>query len=161
LQKELNDITVSTLKFFDIIKNISINGCSSIFVIILKNGYKNQLSLTDAQQILNNNSFKNNNLKRDFINVIHDNGYHLNIKDSDVYLVEAISAIDGAVVLDPYLNIISFGEIITVPKGIVYNDTFGTGTKAARYASRLGIAIKISEDGDINLFINQKPMLKL
>ncbi|PEI51132.1 diadenylate cyclase [Priestia aryabhattai] len=147
----------------EIIKNISRNNSSSIFVIIYDDTYSKGFSLTEneAKEIMERNNFSDNNLERDFLNVIKKDGNHINIKDADNYLIETISAVDGAVIVDQYLNIVSLGEIINVPKEEVYSDTFGTGSKAARYASKAGIAIKISEDGYIYIYLKNELLLKI
>lgn len=79
----------------------------------------------------------------------------MSVTEIDKFLLETISVVDGAMVIDGHMNIVSFGEIIEMPNNVVYKDTFGTGTKAARYASNLGIAIKISEDGDIYILVTK------
>lgn len=159
----IDNLEKGIANLLDIIKNISRNKNSSIFVIISKNAHSTSLSLTenDAKQILKKNKFEEHNLTRDFSSIIRKEENHINISDADHYLIETISAVDGAVVIDQYLNIVSFGEIISVPEEEVYSDTFGTGTKAARYASNMGIAIKISEDGDIYIFSGAKLLLKI
>ena len=161
LTNDIMNLTKGITKLSHIIRRISQNSNSSIFVIPLKQYGFNALTPATAKEILKDNGFANNNLEKDFLNIIRNDGYHLNIKNTDHYLIETIAAVDGAVILDTCLNIVSFGEVIDVPGSIVYDDTFGTGTKAARYASRLGIAIKISEDGDIYIFYNQKLLLKI
>ncbi|MCY9204456.1 hypothetical protein [Bacillus atrophaeus] len=75
--------------------------------------------------------------------------------------MQAISAIDGAVLLDSNLTISSFGETVNMTGCPDYQDTFGTGTKAARYASRNCLAIKISEDGDIYFFKDEDLLVKI
>jgi len=161
VEKKLQDLTRGLLKLTDIIQNISRNGSSSIFVVILKGKQSKLLSKGSAKQILIDNNFEKNNCDRNFLNAIYDDQHHIKINDADQYLVESIASVDGAVILDADLNIVSFGEIISIPSDVVYNDTFGTGTKAARYASSLGLAIKISEDGDISIFVSEKLLLKI
>jgi DNA integrity scanning protein DisA with diadenylate cyclase activity len=78
-----------------------------------------------------------------------------------------IASIDGAIILDKNLNILSFGEIILESKNkenITSNADkliFGARTTAAKEASFSGIAIKISEDSDIELFKNGEKILWL
>ncbi|RTE08241.1 diadenylate cyclase [Paenibacillus whitsoniae] len=149
-------------KFSDIVRKISQNNGSSIFLILLNN-HLPQLEVVkpNNEEILRASGFTNNNLERNFINVIRSEGNHINMKDSDQYLLETVAAIDGAVVINSNLDLISIGEIIVVPKRKRYPDTFGTGTTAARYASRNGISVKISEDGDIYIFYHEKQLLRI
>lgn len=154
-------MTDSVLKLLNIIKQLSEKENSSIFTILLKNDQRELLTSSEAVNFLTRNSFNKNNIEKDFINVIKINDAHLNINDSDPFLIETIASVDGAVVIDGYLNLVSYGELIDIPSDIIYEDTFGTGTRAARYASRLGMAIKVSEDGDISLFSDEKLLLKI
>ncbi|MEB4872139.1 MULTISPECIES: hypothetical protein [Priestia] len=160
-EKLIGELTEAVMKLYNIIKIISQNNKSSIFIISLDTDHFNSLSYSNARQILKENGFKQNNLNQDYMNVIKDGKNHSNIKDLDQYLIQSLAAIDGAVILDKCLNIVSFGEIISIPASTEYKETFGTGTKAARYASKMGIAIKISEDGDICIFDNEKLLLKI
>ncbi|MCY8209574.1 diadenylate cyclase, partial [Bacillus subtilis] len=97
-----------------------------------------------------------------FLNAIKSNNdmKHLNINDIDYYLMESISSIDGAIILDSLLNIISFGEVINMQKSNDH-ETYGTGTKAAKHASNYCLAIKISEDGDIYFYANGMTQLTI
>ncbi|COJ70213.1 Uncharacterised protein [Streptococcus pneumoniae] len=160
--KELHlKMTASIIKLVNVIEMLSKKGSSSIFIIVLQNEHNTNLTYSDAEEFLVKNKFKKNNLDRDFLNVIRDNKRHLSVTEIDKFLLETISVVDGAMVIDGHMNIVSFGEIIEMPNNVVYKDTFGTGTKAARYASNLGIAIKISEDGDIYIFSNEELLLKI
>jgi hypothetical protein len=157
----IDNINTAVFKLLDIVRSLSQKGTSSIFVIVNKNNSKPNLNRDYSKKFLINNGFKNNNLDKTFLEVIYKDDKNLNLITADHHLVQALSSIDGAVILDNYLNILSFGEIINVPKGKTYKDTYGTGTKAARYSSRRGIAIKISEDGDIYLFSNERLLLTI
>ncbi|MCY8802625.1 hypothetical protein MOD52_19205 [Bacillus spizizenii] len=85
----------------------------------------------------------------------------LNVNKTDYFVMQAISAVDGAVLLDTHLNILRFGETVDTTGCPNYQKTFGTGTKAARFASRHCLAIKISEDGDIYFFHDEKLLVKI
>ncbi|PFC23499.1 hypothetical protein CN264_19005 [Bacillus cereus] len=159
--KRLLEMTTSITKLVNVIEMLSEKGGSSIFIIVLDNEQNINLTYSDAKEFLAKNNFKKNNLDRDFLNVVRNDKKHLNFTEVDKFLIETISAVDGAVVIDSHMNIVSFGEIIEIPNNVVYQETFGTGTKAARYASKLGIAIKISEDGDIYIFSEEKLLLKI
>ncbi|MEW5066385.1 hypothetical protein ABVK62_01175 [Bacillus subtilis] len=95
-----------------------------------------------------------------YLNVIKNKKHNMKILNADYYLIESISSVDGALVLDADMRIVSFGEIINT-EGKQYPQTYGTGTTAARYASKHCLAIKISEDGDIYIFKNEELKLKI
>ncbi|MCV5785145.1 hypothetical protein OFN20_30125, partial [Escherichia coli] len=83
-----------------------------IFIIVLQNEHNTNLTYSDAEEFLVKNKFKKNNLDRDFLNVIRDNKRHLSVTEIDKFLLETISVVDGAMVIDGHMNIVSFGEII-------------------------------------------------
>ncbi|WP_367069544.1 hypothetical protein MUU70_02545 [Bacillus velezensis] len=95
-----------------------------------------------------------------YLNVLKNKRNNMNIENVDYYLFESIASIDGALILDIDLKILSFGEIINT-SAKVYPDTYGTGTTAARYASNSSLAIKVSEDGDIYIFDQENLRLKI
>ncbi|MCY8484872.1 hypothetical protein MOC97_05120 [Bacillus atrophaeus] len=125
---------------------IRLSSCSTSSIFIIKNDASKDSNRSDLQPLyLNALSSKDN----------------FNIIDSDYYLIESLSSVDGALTFDSNLNIVSFGEIINMSEAPEYPEIFGTGTKAARYASKDCLSIKISEDGDIYLFKNEEQLIKI
>ena len=59
-------------------------------------------------------------------------------------------ALDGATLIDPGGVLIGYGAILST--GRVQSKGEGARTKAAKYASRYGLAIKVSEDGPISMY---------
>lgn len=90
-----------------------------------------------------------------------DTENYLNIYSCDSYLFELISSVDGAILLDKNFNILSFGEMInnSIPTPEVTEA--GARTLAAAKASIYGLSIKVSEDGDISIFEDGSPIIKL
>lgn len=81
-------------------------------------------------------------------------GRHLTVGDIDPYLLRLFASVDGAIILDAKVNLISFGEMIKTPS--VKDGTLrGAGTHAAKAASEVGLGIKVSEDGVITVFHRQ------
>jgi hypothetical protein len=61
--------------------------------------------------------------------------------------------VDGAVLMDHNLNILSIGEMIASHEGISKEGKCrGSKTLAGQSSSCFGIAIKISEEGNIQVF---------
>ncbi len=148
-------------KLLHCMKNLSISSCSSIFVILDNPEISYSLSTSQVKNLLKKTALlRKVNINKNFINAIKRKSNHLNITDIDPYLLDSLSTVDGAVILDTNFNILSFGETIQV-NNKDYSDTFGTGTRASRAASEYGLSIKVSEDGDINLFRDEEKLLTL
>jgi DNA integrity scanning protein DisA with diadenylate cyclase activity len=72
-------------------------------------------------------------------------------------LIESLAHIDGAIVLDARSNILAFGAIVqplSETPGALPAE--GGRTTAAMLASRFGKALKISEDGIIGFYENDR-----
>ncbi|UTE77218.1 diadenylate cyclase [Rossellomorea sp. KS-H15a] len=78
----------------------------------------------------------------------------INIRSCDSYMFELLASIDGAILLDSYFNLLSYGEIINnnINQANSKIQFRGARTTAAMNASKFGLAIKVSEDGDISVF---------
>lgn len=70
----------------------------------------------------------------------------------DHYLLRLIASVDGALILDHQCKILSFGEMIKSEDLTGCARLTGARSQAAMAGSRFGLAIKISEDGDITIF---------
>src|SRR5699024_8508381 len=124
--------------------------------IVENDDYNLALSSEEANKLLMEANFKHNNLDKSFIKVVQNNNIHLNLLDMDPSVMTSIASVDGTVVMDSNFNILSFAETISVPQETNYEDTYGTGTIASRVASKYGVSLKVSEDGDIKLFTSEK-----
>ncbi|PFE18914.1 diadenylate cyclase [Bacillus cereus] len=113
---------------------------------------------TIYKKLLHNGALSDNNLKR-VIKTAKSNP--INLYSCDNYLFELICSVDGAVLLDRYFNILSFGEMINNSIETPPVAEAGSRTLAAAKASRFGLSIKVSEDGDISLFEDGSPIIKL
>jgi DNA integrity scanning protein DisA with diadenylate cyclase activity len=76
-------------------------------------------------------------------------------------LLDEISALDGAVVVGNHGRLLAYGAVLQPNKRDKFNPSEGSRTKAAITASKFGIAIKVSSDGDITFYEQGKPFLKL
>ena len=74
------------------------------------------------------------------------------LQDLDRRLRQELLALDGAMVLDHTGNIVAAGAIISVPGG----SEGGGRTAAAKKGSGLGLGIKISEDGGITVYKEER-----
>ncbi|PAC84082.1 hypothetical protein, partial [Bacillus subtilis] len=149
--KIFNNLMDSIEFLSETLKRLSLSSTSTIFLINWE---------SEFFKLINQN---NENSPPMYLKAISsvDDTKQLNIKDIDYYSIKAISSVDGAVLLDPRLNILDFGATVNMTGSPDYQKTFGTGTKAARYASRNCLAIKISEDGDIYFFQQEELLAKI
>jgi len=74
-------------------------------------------------------------------------------------IVQSVARIDGAVVVRPTGELVAIGAILKGIGGITGIE--GARTTAAIHASRLGTAIKVSEDGVVSLFKDGIPVWHL
>jgi hypothetical protein len=74
-------------------------------------------------------------------------------------LLAEVSSIDGGVVLDNQGALLAYGAVLKTSGR--FHPSEGSRTKAAVSASRLGIAVKVSSDGDITFYSKGKPFLEL
>ncbi|MEC0768502.1 hypothetical protein [Bacillus atrophaeus] len=157
-QSIIND----TDNFVETLLRLSQNNVSSIILIDSTNKKSHREKHKRLEQLKVNAVLKNQIQKPNptYLNVIKNKKINMKILNADYYLIESISSIDGALVLDADMRIVSFGEVINT-EGKQYPQTYGTGTTAARYASKHCLAIKISEDGDIYIFKEENLKLKI
>ena len=157
----LNKIDFSTprvLKIYDIIRDLSLNNIGSLILILERT--------TKKKKTIYNQLLKENDLStKKYSPVIqNEKNKNLNINAFDPYLINLLASIDGAILMNYQLDVLSFGEMIDVDKKIkeeyiektlpnnedeLYR---GARTNAARDGSYLGLSIKVSEDGDIEVF---------
>ena len=81
------------------------------------------------------------------------------IFDIPVSIMSNAAAVDGATLLSWYSRVKRFGWIINTEK--LRSASEGARTRAAEYISFYGVAIKVSEDGQITLFANGKSLMTL
>lgn len=72
-------------------------------------------------------------------------------------LMVELASLDGAVVLDNQGSIVAYGAVLNPRKKGKIGPAEGSRTKAAIGASKYGIAVKVSSDGDITFFEDGKP----
>ena len=74
-------------------------------------------------------------------------------------LLTELSGLDGGVVLDNKGRILAYGAVLKASGR--FSPSEGSRTKAAVSASRYGIAVKVSSDGDITFYEGRKVFLEL
>ena len=74
-----------------------------------------------------------------------------NVIELEVTVLQSIAHVDGGIVIDRLGRLLAFGAILrTTGEPIAAQD--GGRTTAAVYASRFGLALKISEDGTVSFY---------
>lgn len=153
----LENVVRGTNVLLTTLKQLSSTNTSSIVMILPVRPedimYSTELTIEEAKESLSLAPLKQNDFNSLYTKVIQHDGVHLNVKDVGVSFLSNLCSIDGSLVLDDMLNILSFGEIIDVSSDS--SEVFGTGTNACKIASESGaLAIKVSEDGDIKVYSN-------
>lgn len=153
--KTIDQIIPKFHMLFNNIKDLSRKNIGAL-IIILEQSKRQKRSI--YKSLLNKGELDTNEFK----NIIKTESYKpLNIFSCDNYLFELICSVDGAVILDRHFNIISFGEMINNSLETPPVAEAGSRTLAAAKASLFGLGIKVSEDGDISIFENGSPIIKL
>ncbi|MDM5461161.1 diadenylate cyclase [Bacillus cereus] len=149
LNYTLEIINDSISKIFDLytsIKSLSDKNIGSLIVILKRNDISED-DVYSGLLVKGGLSFNKYNM------IIRDErDIPINIVNCDNYLFELVCSVDGAVILDYDLNINSVGEMIRTVGLKSEKNYRGSRTLAALSASKFGLAIKISEDGDILIF---------
>lgn len=164
LSKENDEkILESVMILINSIQNLSVNNISSLIIFTPNMNDKStdySINTEQANQLLESLPLKQKEIKHKYLEIIKSNEKHLNIKEINYQLLINICSVDGAVIFDPAFNILSYGEIIDIPSNPT--EVFGTGTNACKIASENGgLAIKVSEDGDIKVYSNGEMILTL
>lgn len=153
--KTLNKLLPRAQILHNNIKSLSDKNIGALLILLKHTKYHNK---TIYKELLSNEETSTD----EFIKIIKTNsGNFLNIYSCDSYLFELISSVDGAVLLDRNFNFLSFGEMINNSISTPPFNEVGARTLAAIKASMFGLSIKISEDGDISIFENGLPIIKL
>ncbi|WP_379143572.1 diadenylate cyclase [Paenibacillus sp. sgz500992] len=152
-----------SLYLFSLIRKLSRNNNGALFVILNNPKEKLGLNKREVRQLLKKPIFKLKTTEPEYKLILsgtHDQSK--NIEEVDMHLLESIACIDGAVILDTNYNILSFGEMIQPAKKSKDSEiAFGARTNASINASYYGLAIKVSEDGDISVFKDGNIVLKI
>lgn len=151
----INKIIPRAKILFNNIRELSNKNIGALIILLEQSELQKR---TIYKQLLSKETLTNNDYKKI---VQTDKTKPLNLYSCDKYLFELICSVDGAVLLDKYFNILSFGEMIknSIETPPVAEE--GSRTLAAAKASRFGLSIKVSEDGDISLFEDGSPIIKL
>jgi hypothetical protein len=83
------------------------------------------------------------------------------LKDHNFEYLKLISKIDGAVTLDYNFNLLSFGKLIHLDLEGHTSNIQGARTAAALSGSKYGLAIKVSEDGNITIWQDKGKKLEI
>ncbi len=131
----------------------------SMICLTLRHQKKGGLILISSQKALDNivRQSKNNS---DGIDELYGSLFNnTHVGNTAVSLICNMVSIDGATLITDRGIIISFGTIINTHH--YKSNSEGSRTKAAEYASKFGLVIKISEDGPVTLYKNRKILREL
>lgn len=146
----ISNLTLKIFELYNSIKSLADKNIGSLICIL----NKNYSSTSQAySELLSKGKLTFN--QYEFI-LKDENGNQINIKDCDNSIFELVCSLDGAVILDHDLNIQSAGEMINNGNVRNENNYRGARSLATLAASRFGLAIKISEDGEILIFENDE-----
>ncbi len=76
-------------------------------------------------------------------------------------VVVELAALDGALVLNNHGEVLAYGAILNPKRRGKADAEEGSRTKAAIGASNYGLAVKVSSDGDITLFVGGKKFIRV
>lgn len=143
------------LDLYSIVKNLSDKNIGSLICIMKRSSQRNP---TIYKTMLQKGELSSEKYKA----VIQtENDYPINIRSCDSYLFELIGSVDGAIIMDYHLNILSFGEMISSRANNSGKDYRGARTLAALSASYYGLGLKVSEDGDMLVFENEREIARI
>ncbi len=105
-------------------------------------------------------------IDEDTENTVYENiilkGYkNVQIKDHNFEYLKLLSKIDGAITLDYNFNLLSFGKLIKLDLEGNTSNIQGARTAAALSGSKYGLAIKVSEDGNITIWQDKGMRLEI
>lgn len=151
--KKMNNSIPKVMDLFNIIKSLSQKNIGSL-ICILSKGTKRKTTIYKEM-------LRDGNLTTGAYDVVikTEKNSPVNIRSCDKYLFELIASIDGAVLLDHSFNILSYGEIIKTTSERSKGIQRGARTTAAISGSKFGLAIKVSEDGDITVYKNNELLM--
>jgi DNA integrity scanning protein DisA with diadenylate cyclase activity len=84
-----------------------------------------------------------------------------NIQSLHRVLAVELASLDGAIVLNNSGRIRAYGAVLNPKKSGRLRGTEGSRTKAAIGASKYGLAVKISSDGDITVYYEGKEFIRI
>lgn len=145
------------------IKYMSEENSGGLFIIFKTNENNKKISERTFKKYLPKNlvaKHKENSYYRLLISS-RERKNNFNIIDLDEDMFKLIASVDGATLFDRNLNIISFGEILNNSKKSKDTQMYGARTNAAISASYFGLAVKVSEDGDIEVYKEGKLIYKI
>ncbi|MFJ7831849.1 hypothetical protein ACIQXU_16685 [Peribacillus sp. NPDC097284] len=153
--EEINNLIPKILDLYDSIKSLSNKNIGSLICIL------NEKNITNDELYFR--MLLTKKLTFDKFNVLikNEDATKINILDCDNFLFELICSIDGGLIIDKYLNIHSAGEMFSSENVNNKKNYRGARTLAALGASRYGLAVKISEDGDILVFENENEVARI
>ncbi|WP_028400018.1 hypothetical protein [Ectobacillus panaciterrae] len=168
LKTNVVDITIKRIdRLVGLIKRLSQTEKGSLFVILLdanlcdttrpqKEPIRHEKAI---QQIPVQMLLKGDTSLNKFVHIIKRHDYALNVLDGDFLFLELLASIDGAVILDSSFNFLSFGELLDISG--IRTEALGARTAAAYAGSRFGIAIKVSQDGDVLVLHNGEILIEI
>ena len=154
--KENKDITSDMVMNIDmlirIIKSLLDEGKGGLFLILNRTITKEQRKKIYIDE---------DSEKTIYEKIILKENKNAQLKDHNFEYLKLISKIDGAVTLDYNFNLLSFGKLIHLDLEGHTSNIQGARTAAALSGSKYGLAIKVSEDGNITIWQNKGKKLEI
>ncbi|MER2121421.1 MAG: hypothetical protein ABS935_14210 [Solibacillus sp.] len=151
------------INLIESLKMLSRNNISSLIVFTTIFNNENETLLInskEATELLTTLPLKKRESHFRYLELIKNGEIHISLENINTDLLLNLCSVDGAIILDPPLNILSYGEIIDT--NLKSTSEFGTGTNACKVASENeGLAIKVSEDGDTKVYSDGELILTL
>ncbi|MCK5779811.1 MAG: hypothetical protein KAH04_02270 [Psychrilyobacter sp.] len=135
-----------------IIKSFLEDGKGGMFVILKR-------TITDEK--IEDIFIDANKIRSVYDKTVFKDGKKAQIKDHNFNYLKLISEVDGAVILDNELNLLSFGRLLKLDTEGTTEKVEGSRTAAAISGSKYGLAIKISEDKKIEVWENGIKVLEV
>ncbi|WP_315370672.1 hypothetical protein [Paenibacillus xylanexedens] len=153
--EKMNYSIPRVLDLYNLVKRLSEKNIGSLICILRRSQQKNN---TIFKTMLQDGKMSTEKYRAI---VQTENGHPINIRSCDPYLFELVASIDGAIILDYKLNILSFAEMIGSRPNASGGLYRGARTLAALSASYYALGVKISEDGDMQLFENEREIARI
>jgi hypothetical protein len=83
------------------------------------------------------------------------------LQDLPRRVVVELAALDGAIVMNGAGTVLAYGAVLDPDKKGRIGAAEGSRTKAAIGASHYGVAVKVSSDGDITVFVDGKELIRV
>jgi hypothetical protein len=135
--------------------DVSFRRCGGLFVIL--HNKKKLGDIVRSGDAIGDRGRGGKAVDREFDAVLQDHS----IQSIPRSVVVELASLDGAIVLDNAGKILAYGAVLQPKKTGRLMGIEGSRTKAAIGASKYGLAVKVSADGDITVYFNGKEFIRM